>query len=79
MLSWGLGVQSLMDECLNVFCTNAIYKHTHHGENINMYFMLKWCQNIFVDKIGGKEKQTSKKNLKISWHVNLSWHVMTKM
>jgi hypothetical protein len=29
MKSW---IQSLMDACLNVFCTNAIYKHIYHGE-----------------------------------------------
>jgi hypothetical protein len=23
--------------------TNAIYKHTHHGEYINIYMMFKWC------------------------------------
>jgi hypothetical protein len=34
-------VQSLMDACLNVSCTNAIKKHIHHGEDINMYIMLE--------------------------------------
>jgi hypothetical protein len=47
-MSW---VQSLMDACLNVSCTDAIYKHIDHGEYANMYIMFKWCHNIFVDKI----------------------------
>jgi hypothetical protein len=46
-----------MDTCLNVSCTNAIYKHIHCGEYTNMYIMLKRCQNIFVNKI-----QKGKKN-----------------
>jgi hypothetical protein len=33
MRSW---VQSLMDACFNVSCTNLIYKHIHHGEYANM-------------------------------------------
>jgi hypothetical protein len=33
-------VQSLMDACINVYCTNAIYKHIHHGEYIHMYIIL---------------------------------------
>ncbi len=42
---------SILDGCkCNISCTNAIYKHIHHGEYKNMY-MLKWCQNIFVEKI----------------------------
>jgi hypothetical protein len=43
LCSW---VQSLMDVCINVFHTNAIYKHVHHGE---------WHQ-IFFDKIKGEKK-----------------------
>jgi hypothetical protein len=49
MLKW-LVVKTLMffDEvlgsifdgsCFNVFCTNEIYKHIHHGEYTNMYIM----------------------------------------
>jgi hypothetical protein len=43
-------VSSLLDACLNVCCANAIYKHIYHVEYTNMYKMLKWCQNIFVNK-----------------------------
>jgi hypothetical protein len=67
------GVQSLMDAYFNVLCTNAIYKHIHHGEYTNMYIMLKWCQYIFVGK---GEKKTFFKFF--SQHVNLSQHVVIK-
>jgi hypothetical protein len=42
--SW---VQSLMDVHINVFYTNVVYKHVHHGE---------WRQNLFVDKIVKQNK-----------------------
>jgi hypothetical protein len=71
MRSW---VQYLMHACFNKSCTNVIYKHTHHGEYINMYIMLKWCQNKFVNKIEKKRKI-----LIFSRHVNLSRHAMTKI
>jgi hypothetical protein len=45
MGSW---VQSLIDVCINVSCTNEVYKHLHHG-----------IQNLFVDKIGKKKKKAS--------------------
>jgi sulfur relay (sulfurtransferase) DsrC/TusE family protein len=51
MRSW---VQILMDACLNLFYTNAIYKHIHHGE----YKTCTSCLNVvkkIIDKIG-KEK-----------------------
>jgi hypothetical protein len=64
---------SILDGCMhNISCTNVIYKHIHHGEYKNMY-MLKWCQSIFVEKIG-------KKNFNVfSRHVNLSRHAMTTL
>ncbi len=34
-------VQSLMNACINEFCTNVVYKHVHHGE---------WHGNLFVNK-----------------------------
>ncbi len=40
MRSW---VQTLMDVCINISCTNVIYKYVHQGE---------WYENLFVDKIG---------------------------
>jgi hypothetical protein len=43
MRSW---VQFLMDVCINVSCTNVIYKYVHQGD---------WCENLFVDKIGKKK------------------------
>jgi hypothetical protein len=66
-------VQFVMDACLNVSCTNAIYKHIYHGEYTNMYVMFKCCQNIFVDKIRKKHFNF------FSQHVNLSRHVMIKI
>ncbi len=47
-----------MDVCINLSCTNVIYKHIHHGEYTNMYIMLKCCQNIFFDKNGKEDMMT---------------------
>ncbi len=60
--SW---VQFLMDVCINVSCTNVIYKYVHQGD---------WCENLFIDKIGKKENL-----IFFSRHVILSQHAVTKM
>jgi len=36
----------LMDACINISCTNVIYRYVHQGE---------WCENLFVDKIGKRK------------------------
>ncbi len=60
-----LWVQSLMDVCINLSCTNVVYKHVHHGE---------WCQNLFVEKL--EQKKTL---VFFSQHLTLSQCAMTKM
>jgi len=45
MKSW---VQSLINACFNVSCTNAIYKHRHHDEYANMCIMFKMVSKKFV-------------------------------
>jgi hypothetical protein len=45
--SW---VQSLMDVCTNVFHTNIVYKHVHHGE---------WLKTFLLTKLN--EEKTQKK------------------
>jgi len=42
-----------MDACLNVYPTNAIYKHISHVE---------WCQNILFNKNEKKKIFKNKKN-----------------
>jgi uncharacterized protein YrrD len=39
MRSW---VKSIMDVCIDISCTNVIYKYVHKGE---------WYEKLFVDKI----------------------------
>jgi hypothetical protein len=72
MRSW---VESLMDVCINIFCTNAIYKHVHHDEYANMYIMANGVKTFFLTKLG--EKQKKKKLYIFSCHVILSQHIMT--
>jgi hypothetical protein len=45
VLPWGLGFNPWWN-CINISCTNVIYRYLHQGE---------WCENFFVDKIGKRK------------------------
>jgi len=55
-------VESLIDACSNISCTNVIYKHIHHALN----GVKKNLSTIFYFK------------LKLIHNINLSWHGVTK-
>ncbi len=54
MRSW---IQSLMDACINIFHTNAIYKHVHHDEYTNMYITANGVKTFLLTKSREEKKE----------------------